>query len=75
MPSRSLRRRLAILVFAALAPVAGIHPASAANAVRRVPASAKAPAPRHNAVLQFLLDLATAAGFQIDTGPGIDGNG
>jgi hypothetical protein len=67
MSSRSLRRSVAILAFAALlAPVASLHAAQ----------TRPAPAPHHhNAVIQFLLGLLAGAGVQIDSGAGIDNNG
>lgn len=67
MSSRSLRRSVAVLAFAALlAPVTSLHAAQ----------TRPAPAPHHhNVVIQFLLGLLAGAGVQIDTGPGIDNNG
>lgn len=65
MSSRSLRRSVVVLAFAALlAPVASLHAAQ----------TRPAPAPHHhNVVIQFLLGLLW--GVQIDYGPGNDNNG
>jgi len=67
MSSRSLRRSVVILAFAALlAPVTGLHAAQ----------TRPAPAPhRHNVVIEFLLGLLADTGIQVDTGAGIDMNG
>ena len=67
MSSRSLRRSVVILAFAALlAPVSGLHAAQ----IR------PAPAPHHhNVVIQFLLGLLADAGVWIDAGAGLDNNG
>jgi len=71
MSSRSLRRSVVVLAFAALlAPVASLHAAQ----TRRAPAPSAA-SHHQNVVIQFLLGLLAGAGIQIDTGPGIDGNG
>ena len=67
MSSRSLRRSVVILAFAALlAPVTGLHAAQ----------TRPAPAPHHhNVVIQFLLGLLADTGILIDAGPGNDNNG
>jgi len=67
MFSRSLRRSVVILAFAALlVPVTGLHAAQ----------TRPAPAPHHhNLVIEFLLGLLSATGLQIDTGAGSDQNG
>jgi hypothetical protein len=67
MSSRSLRRSVVILAFAALlAPVTGLHAAQ----------TRPAPAPHHhNVVVQFLLGLLAGVGIQSDAGVVIDGNG
>jgi hypothetical protein len=67
MSSRSLRRSVVILAFAALlAPVTGLHAAQ----------TRPAPAPHHhNVVIQFLLGLLAGAGLQIDSNAAIDQNG
>ena len=69
MSSRSLRRSVVILAFAALlAPVTGLH------AAQTRPAPSTAPH-HHNVVIQFLLGLLASAGVQIDSGAEIDNNG
>jgi hypothetical protein len=69
MSSRSLRRSVVVLAFAALlAPVTSLHAAQ----TRPAPSTALH---HHNVVIQFLLDLLAGAGIKVDTGPGIDGNG
>jgi hypothetical protein len=73
MSSRSLRRSVVVLAFAALlAPVASLHAAQ----TRRAPAPSTA-SHHHNVVIQFLLGLLAGAGIHLDsdTGPGIDNNG
>jgi hypothetical protein len=67
MFSRSLRRSVVVLAFAALlVPVTGLHAAQ----------TRPAPAPHHhNVVIQFLLGLLAGAGIQIDAGADIDQNG
>lgn len=67
MSSRSLRRSVAILAFAALlAPVTGLHAAQ----TRPAPATH-----HHNVVIQYLLGLLADLGVHVDTGVLIDGNG
>ena len=67
MSSRSLRRSVVILAFAALlAPVTGLHAAQ----TRPVPTPH-----HHNVVIQFLLGLLASTGVQIDFGIGADNNG
>jgi hypothetical protein len=71
MSSRSLRRSVVILAFAALlAPVAGLHAAQ----TRPHPAPAST-VPHHHPVMQFLLGLLAAAGVHIDAGSVLDMNG
>ncbi len=67
MSSRSLRRSVVILAFAALlAPVTGLHAAQ----------TRPAPAPHHhNVVIQYLLGLLADAGIHIDMGLTSDQNG
>ncbi|HXO25942.1 MAG TPA: hypothetical protein VOA80_01230 [Thermoanaerobaculia bacterium] len=67
MSSRSLRRSVVILAFAALlAPVTGLHAAQ----------TRPAPAPHHhNVVIQFLLGLLAGTGIQSDAGVMTDNNG
>jgi hypothetical protein len=67
MSSRSLRRSVVILAFAALlAPLSGLHAAQ----------TRPAPAPHHhNVVIQFLLGLLAGTGIQIDAGSMSDNNG
>lgn len=67
MSSRSLRRSVVILAFAALlAPVTSLHAAQ----TRPVPAPH-----HHNVVIQFLLGLLADAGALVDSGLVIDQNG
>jgi hypothetical protein len=67
MSSRSLRRSVVILAFAALlAPVTGLH------AAQTRPATAPH---HHNVVVQFLLGLLAGVGIQSDSGVVIDNNG
>jgi len=71
MSSRSLRRSVVILAFAALlAPVASLHAAQ----TRPAPAASSA-SHHHNVVIQFLLGLLASAGVQIDAGVIADNNG
>jgi len=71
MSSRSLRRSVVILAFAALlAPVAGLH--AAQTRLHPAPAST---VPHHNSVIQFLLGLLAGAGVHIDAGSVGDMNG
>jgi hypothetical protein len=72
MSSRSLRRSVVILAFAALlAPVASLHAAQ----TRPHPAPAPSTAPHHNPVIQLLLGLLAGAGVHIDAGSSLDMNG
>jgi len=69
MSSRSLRRSVVILAFAALlTPVASLH------AAQTRPASSSV-SHHHNVVIQFLLGLLAGAGVQIDAGSVLDNNG
>jgi hypothetical protein len=69
MSSRSLRRSVVVLAFAAL-----LAPLASLQAAQTRPAPSTAPH-HHNVVIQFLLGLLAGAGIQVDIGPGIDGNG
>jgi uncharacterized membrane protein (DUF441 family) len=71
MSSRSLRRSVVILAFAALlAPVASLHAAQT-----RLAPAANSVSHHHNVVIQFLLGLLASAGVQIDAGVIADNNG
>ncbi len=75
MSSRSLRRSVAILGFAALlAPAASLQAAPGRPALPAAPAATPS-APRHNPLIEFLLHLITGAGAGIDAGVSSDGNG
>jgi hypothetical protein len=70
MSSRSLRRSVAILGFAALLlPAAGLQAAQS----RHLPPATQT-APQHP-VIEFLLHLISGIGSRIDAGCPIDGNG
>jgi hypothetical protein len=72
MSSRSLRRSVAILGFAALlAPAAGLHAAQ----IRPLPAPATHTAPGPSPLIELLLRLVTGVGLRLDWGVGADGNG
>ncbi len=71
MSSRSLRRSVAILGFAAL-----LLPAASLQAQSRHLPPATQTAPRHHSVIEFLLNLISGGiGSRIDAGCPIDGNG
>lgn len=70
MSSRSLRRSVAILGFAAL-----LLPAASLQAQSRHLPPATQTAPRHHSVIEFLLNLIAGIGAQIDGGLSMDGNG
>ncbi|HEV3456826.1 MAG TPA: hypothetical protein VHG32_09720 [Thermoanaerobaculia bacterium] len=71
MSSRSLRRSVAILGFAALLlPAAGLQAAQS----RHLPPATQT-APHQHPVIEFLLHLISGIGSRIDAGCPIDGNG
>jgi hypothetical protein len=72
MSSRSLRRSVAILAFAALlAPVASLQAAQS----RPQPAPARAVIQSHSPLVEFVLRLLASAGIRPDSSVAIDGNG
>jgi hypothetical protein len=72
MSSRSLRRSVAILAFAALlAPLAGLQAAQS----RPLPAPTRAVIQSHSPLMEFVLRLLASAGIRPDSTSGIDGNG
>jgi hypothetical protein len=72
MSSRSLRRSIAILAFAALlAPLASLQAAQS----RPQPAPTRAVIQSHSPLIAFVLRLLASVGIQPDSTGGIDGNG
>jgi hypothetical protein len=72
MSSRSLRRSVAILAFAALlAPVASLQAAQS----RHQPAPARAVIQSHSPLVNLVLRLLAGFGIRPDTSVAIDGNG